>query len=358
VRQRRNDRENREAAGPEQCADEETLAYYSMLRRKPMGKHHVQICTNVACMLKGGYELLERAKKRLVIGHKETTADGFFRFERRSNASAPARVRRDAGNYDFYENLTALKFDRIMRISTREAARARASHLRGVARAHPGGTPLISKRWGIKDRTGLTFIYMHDGYQALEKALKEMTPETIIEEVKKSSLRGARWRGDFPRAMKNVVRAKDSPKPKYVICNGTNRSRDLPRTGADGNDPHQMIEGMVIAGRAIGSHQASFISRGNTSTFWTLWTRHCRSICARYLGKNILGRDSILICIPSARFFTIVTHPRRMNQQIKIESRPQDVSSPDSARICFCNCRVHNVQNVAVFPADINEALM
>ena len=41
---------------------EETLAYYSMLRRKPMGKHHVQICTNVACMLRGGYDILERAK--------------------------------------------------------------------------------------------------------------------------------------------------------------------------------------------------------------------------------------------------------------------------------------------------------
>src|SRR5262252_846561 len=52
---------------------EETLAFYSMLHRKPMGKHHVQICTNVACMLKGGYEILDRAKKRLEIGHKETT---------------------------------------------------------------------------------------------------------------------------------------------------------------------------------------------------------------------------------------------------------------------------------------------
>src|ERR1041384_135163 len=42
------------------------------------GKHHVQICTNVACMLKGGYEILERAKKRLEVGHKETTQDGVF----------------------------------------------------------------------------------------------------------------------------------------------------------------------------------------------------------------------------------------------------------------------------------------
>src|SRR5215467_12471436 len=47
---------------------EETLAYYSMLHRKPMGKYHVQVCTNVACMLRGGNEILERAKKRLEIG--------------------------------------------------------------------------------------------------------------------------------------------------------------------------------------------------------------------------------------------------------------------------------------------------
>src|SRR6266576_2697288 len=67
---------------------EETLAYYSMLHRKPMGKHHVQICTNVACMLKGGYDLLNRAKKRLEIGHKETTNDGVFSLEEVESARA------------------------------------------------------------------------------------------------------------------------------------------------------------------------------------------------------------------------------------------------------------------------------
>src|SRR5229473_4370428 len=60
---------------------EETLEYYSMLHRKPMGKNHVQICTNVACMLRGGTELLEQAKKRLEIGHKEVTGDGVFSLE-------------------------------------------------------------------------------------------------------------------------------------------------------------------------------------------------------------------------------------------------------------------------------------
>src|SRR6201984_2722012 len=57
---------------------EETLEYYSMLHRKPMGKHHVQICTNVACMLRGGNALLDQAKKRLEIGNKEVTTDGVF----------------------------------------------------------------------------------------------------------------------------------------------------------------------------------------------------------------------------------------------------------------------------------------
>src|SRR5437773_10156574 len=93
---------------------EETLAYYSMLRRKPMGKHHVQICTNVACMLKGGYEVLDRAKKRLEIGHKEITQDGVFSLEEVECIGACTGAPAMQGNYHFYENLTALKFDRLI----------------------------------------------------------------------------------------------------------------------------------------------------------------------------------------------------------------------------------------------------
>ena len=84
---------------------EETLAYYSMLHRKPMGKHHVQICTNVACMLKGGYDLLARAKKRLEIGHKETTNDGVFSLEEVECIGACTGAPAMQVNYDFYEEL-------------------------------------------------------------------------------------------------------------------------------------------------------------------------------------------------------------------------------------------------------------
>src|SRR5947209_20471807 len=93
---------------------EETLAYYSMLRRKPMGKHDVQICTNVACMLEGGYALLDRAKKRLEIGHKETTQDGFFSLEEVECIGACTGAPAMQVNYDFYENLPARKLDRVI----------------------------------------------------------------------------------------------------------------------------------------------------------------------------------------------------------------------------------------------------
>src|ERR1700694_3461262 len=93
---------------------EETLEYYSMLHRKPMGKYHVQVCTNVACMLRGGNELLDRAKKRLEIGHKEVTKDGIFSLEEVECIGACTGAPAMQVNYDFYENLTLLKFDRII----------------------------------------------------------------------------------------------------------------------------------------------------------------------------------------------------------------------------------------------------
>ena len=270
---------------------EETLAYYSMLHRKPMGKHHVQICTNVACMLKGGYPLLERAKKRLEIGHKETTADGVFSLEEVECIGACTGAPAMQVNYDFYENLTPIKFDRIIqdldagRRPEPEKVISGALHER-----HPSETPLISKRWGIKDSHTIDVYVKHEGYQALEKALKQMTPEGIIDEVKKSKLRGRGGAG-FPTGMKWFFVPKDSPKPKYVICNadesepGTCKDRPLMEM-----DPHQLIEGMIIAGRAIGSHQGFIYIRGEYRYVLDIVDAAIAEAYSRgYLGKDILG---------------------------------------------------------------------
>src|ERR1700752_4847423 len=149
---------------------EETLAFYSMLHRKPVGKNHVQICTNVACMLRGGNELLDHAKKRLEIGHKETTQDGVFSLEEVECIGACTGAPAIQVNYDFYENLTPAKFDRIIedldagRHPTPEPVISGALHER-----HALETPLISRRWGMKDSHKIDVYLMQGGYQALEK---------------------------------------------------------------------------------------------------------------------------------------------------------------------------------------------
>src|SRR5437764_5225620 len=181
---------------------EETLAYYSMLHRKPGGKHHVQVCTNVACMLRGGAELLEQAKKRLEIGHKEVTTDGVFSLEEVECIGACTGAPAMQVNYDFYERLDPLKFDRIIedldagKHPKPEPVISGALHDR-----HVRETPLISRRQGMKDSHKPDVYLMQGGYKAMERALKEMTPDSIIEEVKKSSLRGRGGAG-FPTGMK------------------------------------------------------------------------------------------------------------------------------------------------------------
>src|SRR5216117_2011043 len=270
---------------------EETLAYYSMLHRRPWGKHHVQICTNVACMLKGGNELLERAKRRLEIGHKETTADGVFSLEEVECIGACTGAPAMQVNYDFYENLTPLKFDRIIedldagKRPEPEPVISGALHDRNVLE-----TPLISRRWGMKDSHKLDVYVMQGGYQALHKALKEMTPESIIEEVKKSSLRGRGGAG-FPTGMKWSFVPKDSPKPKYVVCNadesepGTFKDRYLME-----RDPHMLIEGILIAAYALGARTNYIYTRGEYKYLIDIMDVALdEARVAGLLGENILG---------------------------------------------------------------------
>jgi NADH-quinone oxidoreductase subunit F len=270
---------------------EETLEYYSMLHRKPMGKYHVQVCTNVACMLRGGNELLDRAKKRLEIGHKEVTKDGVFSLEEVECIGACTGAPAMQINYDFYENLTPATFDRLIQELDYGRRAEPVSVISGALHARePGEIPVISKRWGIENSTKIEVFLQNGGYQALEKALKQMTPESIIDEMKKSNLRGRGGAG-FPTGMKWSFVPKDSPKAKYVICNadesepGTCKDRPLMEM-----DPHQLIEGMVIAGRAIGSHQGFIYIRGEYRYVLDVVQGAITEAYERgYLGKNILG---------------------------------------------------------------------
>jgi NADH-quinone oxidoreductase subunit E len=90
------------------------ISYYSLLHTKPMGKYHVQVCTNISCMLRGGEEILDHCKSKLGIVHKQTTADGTFSLEEVECIGACSWAPAVQINYDFHENLTNDTMDAVL----------------------------------------------------------------------------------------------------------------------------------------------------------------------------------------------------------------------------------------------------
>jgi NADH-quinone oxidoreductase subunit E len=90
------------------------ISYYSMLVTKPRGKYNVQVCTNIACMLRGGEEILTHCRNKLGIGHKGTTQDGLFSLEEVECIGACSWAPAAQVNYDFHENLTPEKMDQVL----------------------------------------------------------------------------------------------------------------------------------------------------------------------------------------------------------------------------------------------------
>jgi NADH-quinone oxidoreductase subunit F len=153
----------------------------------------------------------------------------------------------------------------------------------------PLETKVVSFRFGLPDSTSVDTYLANEGYEALKKAL-EMTPEAIIDLLKASSLRGRGGAG-FPTGMKWSFVPRNTGKPTYIICNsdesepGTCKDRLLME-----NDPHQLIEGMIIAGWTIKSNKGYIYIRGEYRYLIEIVDRAIAEAYARgYLGKNILG---------------------------------------------------------------------
>ncbi len=271
---------------------EETLAYYSMLHRNPAGRYHIQVCTNISCMLRGGNELYRHVQKRLGIGNKEVSASGTFSLEEVECIGACTGAPAMQVNYDFHEDLDPDKVDAIFeQLQDGKVPQPSAVTAGSVHSRLPAEVPVISRLFGVPNSRKIDVYLKNEGYQALEKALKQMTPEQIIEELKKSSLRGRGGAG-FPTGMKWSFVPKGNDKPKYILCNadesepGTCKDRPLMEM-----DPHQLIEGMVIAGRAVGANRGYIYIRGEYRYILDIMDRALAEAYQQgYLGKNI--RDS------------------------------------------------------------------
>lgn len=128
------------------------------------------------------------------------------------------------------------------------------------------------------------------GYTAVEKALKEMTPDAVTEEVKKSGLRGRGGAG-FPAGMKWSFLAKPEGVPRYLVCNadesepGTFKDRYLMEFL-----PHLLIEGLIVSSYALGSHRTYIYIRGEYAWIVDILEQAIEEARANnFLGNNILG---------------------------------------------------------------------
>jgi NADH-quinone oxidoreductase subunit E len=91
-----------------------TATFYTMLRKRPVGRHHIQVCVNVACYLKGADHLADHLKRTLGIGFGETTADGLFSLEGVQCLASCGTAPVIQVNDDYHEDMTAEKVDELV----------------------------------------------------------------------------------------------------------------------------------------------------------------------------------------------------------------------------------------------------
>ncbi len=148
----------------------------------------------------------------------------------------------------------------------------------------------VLRNCGNIDPENIDDYFAVGGYQALRKALFEMTPEQIIDEVKRSRLRGLGGAG-FPTGQKWEACRRSPGEEKYVICNADegNPGAFQDRSVMEGN-PNSVLEGMIIAGYAIGAENGFIYTRAE----YPLAVKRLKIAIAQarergFLGKNILG---------------------------------------------------------------------
>src|SRR6185436_7350564 len=196
------------------------------------------------------------------------------------------------------------------------------------------------------------------GYASVEKALKTMTPEQIIEEVKFSDLRGRGGAG-FPAGLKWSFLDKKSDKPRYLVCNadesepGTFKDRYLME-----KIPHLLIEGMIVSSYTLGAKTAYIYIRGEYMYVLRILEKAIdEAYAAGFLGKNILGTDFSLdlyvhcgagayICGEETALLESL-EGKRGNPRLK-------PPFPAIAGLYACPTVVNNVETIASVPTIIN----
>ena len=196
------------------------------------------------------------------------------------------------------------------------------------------------------------------GYAAVEKALKTMSPDGVMEEVKKSGLRGRGGAG-FPTGMKWSFLDRKSEKPRYLVCNadegepGTFKDRYLMEF-----NPHALIEGMIVSSYALGVNDAYIYIRGEFFYILRILEKAIAEAQEKgFLGKNILGSGYSLnlYCHPGAGAY-ICGEETALLESLEGKRGNPRLKPPFPAVSGLYNCPtvVNNVETLALVPWIVN----
>jgi len=284
---------------------EDVVSYYVMFHRAPTGKFVLQVCTTLSCALAGAERVVEELQNKLGIKVGETDPTGMFTIQQMECLGACDRAPVMMVNNDhWHEHLkpeqvsglidgmkaNGLKALNKCYLCEERIAEGAKTTTPSKSKAMPDYEPVLTKFAFTPGGAELSHYEKNQaGYQGLKKALS-MAPEAVIEEVKKSGLRGRGGAG-FPTGLKWQFVDKKSPKPKYIVCNA---DESEPGTFKDHllmeRNPHMLVEGCLIGCYAIGSKAAYIYIRGE---FYHLFPTMQKAIDdarkAGYLGKNIMG---------------------------------------------------------------------
>lgn len=268
----------------------EVVSFYTMFRTRAAGRRELRVCTSLPCMLRGAKDVLAQLEDRLKIGPGETTPGGELTLTEVECLCACEIAPMAQLDEQFVGplSLEAGTLEAIAREALSEPNDSGQTH-----EPHPyisTDGPVLSTRLKKTEGTWLDSYVAGGGYLAAKKALSSMTPAQIVDEISRANLRGLGGAG-FPTGRKWSFIPKASPKPKYLVVNadegepGTFKDRYILE-----RDPHALLEGMVIAAYAIGSHKAYVYIRGE---YFRSARRFGRAVEEAYaegwLGKNIHG---------------------------------------------------------------------
>ena len=279
----------------------ELVTFYPMFRRHLAGKRHIRVCRTLSCSMAGSYELKEKIAQAAGIdlkkwqeeqhhsgqGHGNPVAvspDGQCSIEfvecLASCGSAPVAMVDDL----LKENIKLEEAAQLLKLERSDAT------LPKVQAPHPREKRLVFKNIDREGWTNDMECFLREGgYEDLKKALG-MSRADIVNEVKASELRGRGGAG-FPCGVKWGFIRPDEKKPVYLICNadesepGTFKDRYIIH-----QDPHQLVEGMIISCYAVGAKLAYLYIRGEFPEGAQILEKALAEARSRnFLGKNILG---------------------------------------------------------------------